>query len=85
MSALMKSLGSLMCAGRPQAAIVAPSVPTSTIRIAGTLSTTMTFVPSIVAPMAMPSMEMTMPMPVPNFMAGAPSSGTRRPGARARR
>ena len=34
--------------------MVAPSVPTSTMRIAGTLRTTMTFVPSIVAPMAIP-------------------------------
>ena len=74
-----------MWAASPQAAMVAPSVPTSTIRIAGTLMTTMTFVPSIVAPMAMPTMEMTMPMPVPNFMAGAPWSGPRRPGARPRR
>ena len=35
----------------------------------------MTFVPSIVAPMAMPTREMTMPMPVPNFMTGGPWSG----------
>ena len=73
-----------MWTGRPHAAIVAPSVPTSTIRIAGTLRTTMTFVPSIVAPMAMPTQEMTMPMPVPNFMAGAPRRDSR-PRARPRR
>ena len=41
--------------------------------------TTMTFVPSIVAPMAMPTRAMTMPMPVPNFMTAAPW------GARSRR
>ena len=74
-----------MCTGRPQAAMVAPSVPTSTIRMAGMLMTTMTFVPSIVAPMAIPMQEMTMPMPVPNFMTAAPSAAARSPGGRARR
>ena len=34
-------------AARPQAAMTAPNVPTRTIRIAGTLSTTMAFVPSM--------------------------------------
>jgi hypothetical protein len=74
-----------MFAGSPHAAMLAPSVPTSTMRMAGMLRTTMTFVPSIVAPIAMPMMEMTMPMPVPNFMAGAPWSGSRLLGARPRR
>ncbi len=61
-----------MWTGRPQAAIVAPSVPTSTISDRREFSTTITFVPSIVAPRAMPTIEMRMPMAVPNFISVAP-------------
>ena len=57
----------------------------STIMIAGMLRTTMTLVPSIVAPTAMPTSEMTMPMAVPNFMSGDLAEESRTPRAHPRR